>query len=132
MFTRLMRQEDIPQVMEWLRRIKDANLLDEDVLSYDTTNILCMYERNGAATKEPKLYVPVQTVYMLESLAPHPNLSPADFSRAIRDAVKAVSFEASRKGVGEIWFGSRDDNVNRLALMHGFEKVEYPLHRMKV
>jgi hypothetical protein len=125
-WVRKLVERDLPRFTQWITRIADANILDPSVVTYPATTVLC------AHTDKPRLYMPVQKVPMLESLAPAPDLSPLEFAECIKQLVKAVVMAAGNEGMREVYFLCKDDNVIKLAERHHFERLPYTVMRLKL
>lgn len=120
-----MRPEQQKEFVEWVNNTPE-NLFDRDILVYPTLSVLCSY--NGS----PVAYLPTQQALFLESLAVKQGASPMDTAQAFRDLVKGAELHASNKGIREMYFLCKDENVLKIAEHHGFERVPYPLVRMKL
>lgn len=118
-------EKDIPKLEKWLKDTAN-NLFDPDVLTYPQTTILAAHDT------EPIVYMPVQIAAVLESLAVRPGASPLEFASAIKELIKTVAFLSKTRGIHELYFVSKDENVNRLAAKHGFEEVPWKLLRLKL
>jgi N-acetylglutamate synthase-like GNAT family acetyltransferase len=125
-WVRPLEERDLPKLADWITRIADKNILDPDVLKYPETTVLC------AHTDKQRLFMPVQLAAMLESLAPAPDLTPMEFSECIKQLVKAVALAARGKGVHEVYFLCKDEDVVKLAKHHGFEELPYKTLRLKL
>lgn len=117
---------DIDQLLQWMNRIADKNLFDPEVLLYKSTATLV------AENEKVVLYAPLQTVVILESLAPNPEASELDVAVALRKVVDGVSLLSRLNGLSEVYFLSKDETVNRLAEHHGFERLDIPVLRLKL
>lgn len=122
---RYITQEDQKTFLEWVNTTAQ-NLYDPDILKYPTLKVLCSY--NGY----PVAYMPFQQTLMLESLAVKPNVSPIETGQAFRDLVKGAELHASGLGIKEIAFLCKDEQVISIAENHGFERLPWPLLRMKL
>lgn len=120
-----LRDEDQRTFIEWVNSTP-GNLWDQDVLKYPTLQVICAY--NG----RPVAFLPMQQAMMLESLAVSEKAPLLDKAQAFRDLVKAAELTASAKGIRELYFICRDDNVLKIAEGHGFERIVFPLVRMKL
>ena len=119
--------EELPEAFKWLKRIAEKNLIDWDVLTFPATTML-------KATDGGKniLHVPVQPVYMVESLGISPDASPLDTAKALSEVMQIVRWESQKAGQGEVYFLCSDEETKKFAEHHGFERVNIPLYRMKV
>jgi hypothetical protein len=112
----------IAKAVEWLARIREQSHLDTDVLTYPAT---CMLEAYIKGTGEPVLYMPIQHVYMMESLGPNPVASPVDIAKGLEEITKILSYDAHKSGIGEIYYPSTDPMVNAFAQRHHFSLMDY-------
>lgn len=117
--------QDQPKFIELVNSTAN-NLYDPDVLTYPTLRILKSYNSH------PVAFLPMQQALMLESLAVEPESSLMDRGQAFRDLVKGAQLHASSLGIKELYFLCKDENVLKVAEGHGFERVEYPVVRMKL
>lgn len=122
---RFAEPEDVKTCVDWLNATK-GNLYDPGILKYPTLRILCAY--NGA----PVAYLPTQRALFLESLAVNPEAPLLERAQAFRDLVKNSQLLASDGGIKELYMLCEDENVLKVAEGHGFERVPYPLVRMKL
>jgi hypothetical protein len=123
---RIARPEDAKEIGEWLTHT-EGNLFDPAILGYPTFRAVTSYNGEGNIA-----HLPSQQILMLESLAVKPGASLLDSAQAFRDLVKAMELLASSFGVKEIYFLCKDENVLKVAEGHGFERVSYPLVRLKL
>jgi hypothetical protein len=117
--------EDSERLVEWLNSTK-GNLFDPGILKYPTLRTLCSYDG------EPIAYLPTQRALFLESLAVNPAASLLDKGQAFRDLVKASELLASSDGIRELYMVCEDENVLRIAEGHGFERIPWPITRMRL
>jgi hypothetical protein len=124
---RSAEEKDAQTYIDWLGAASGINLVDYNVYSYPTCNT-AVVEKDG----EPVLMNSVHLVLMQEALAPKPGVSPMDMARALRGLHEALKGLAQKSGVKEIWFGCKDESTCKFAERHGFERVPFPVFRMKV
>ena len=122
---KLAGPEDAAQVVEWLNANK-GNLFDPSILKYPTLRILCAY--NGA----PVAYLPTQRALILESIAVNPSAPDLDRAQALRDLVKGSQVIASSEGIRELYLFGQDERVLKIAERHGFERLPWPILRLKL
>jgi hypothetical protein len=122
---KLATPDQTKQLVEWLNSTK-GNLFDPDILKYPTLRTLCSYNGENVA------YMPVQKALFLESLAVNPDSSLMDRAQAFRDLVKASELMASSDQIKEMYMICDDDNVLKVAEGHGFERIPWPVVRMKL
>jgi 1,6-anhydro-N-acetylmuramate kinase len=123
---RTTRAEDATEVGEWLCGTPN-NLFDPAILEYPTLRSVSSYDEDGNVA-----HLPSQQVLMLESLAVKPGISPMATGQAFRDLVKGQELLASSFGIREIYFVCKDEDVVRVAESHGFERIAFPVVRMKL
>jgi hypothetical protein len=122
---KLAGPDDAAALVEWLNATK-GNLFDAAILKYPTLRTLCSYDG------QPVAYLPTQRALFLESLAVNPTASLMERAQAFRDLVKASELLASSEGIRELYMLCADETVLKIAEGHGFERVPYPLVRMKL
>lgn len=122
---RYITPDDQKKFIEWVNSTPN-NLYDSGVLAYPTLNVLCSYNDS------PVAYLPVQQALFLESLAVKQGASPLETGQAFRDLVKGAELHASSIGIKELYFLCKDENVLKVAENHGFERIPWPLVRMKL
>ena len=120
-----LRDGDQKTFIEWVNSTPN-NLWDDAVLKYPTLRIICAY--NGA----PVAFLPVQQALILESLAVSDIAPLLDKAQAFRDLVKAAELHASAQQMRELYFICKDETVLKLAEGHGFERIEFPIVRLKL
>jgi len=122
-----MALADAPEMADWMAKLAHRNNLDADVLGYRATTV--MKASNGKAL----VYVPVQTVYMWESLALNPEASPLEIASALRALFTVVEYEGRKAGHGEQYFLCADEETCKFAEHQGLEKIEgLTLYRRKL
>ena len=119
-----IRPEDHGRFIELVNNTP-GNLWDPGILKYPTLRILHSY---GG----PSVFLPMQQVLMLESLAVEQSGSAMENAQAFKDLVKGAEQHASASGIRELWFTCRDEGVLKVAEGHGFERIEWPVVRMKL
>lgn len=113
-----MPAADIPQMAEWMARLAQRNNLDSDIFKYPATTTL--KASNGKAL----VYMPVQTVYMLESLAISPEASPLEVAAALRALFNVTEWEGRNAGHGEQYFLCADGETCAFAEHQGLEELK--------
>lgn len=111
------RPSDISTIDEWIRATPQ-NLFDADLLQY-SRNVAFMCAANG----DPILYMPVQSVFMLESLAVKPGATPLEIAKSIGVLIQTIIYKAEEKEFNEIYFLCRNETVNAYASRHGWETM---------
>lgn len=125
-YVRPARQSESRQFLEWSRSTED-NAFDPEAAARPSTFTLAAYTQES-----PTAYLPVAQVFMLESLAVKPGQTDLQTAVSIRELMKAVVLQAHIKGVGELYLVGSNPRTNAFAEDRGFEKVEYPVYRMKL
>ena len=115
------------EALAWFKRIADRNLIDWDVLTYPATTVL--KATNG---EKNLLHVPIQPVYMVESLGISPDASPLDTAKALYGVMQIVHWESKKAGHGEAYFLCRDQETVKFAEHNEMERINIPLFRFKV
>lgn len=123
---RIARAEDAKEIGEWLSKTP-GNLFDPEILDYPTFRAISAYNGDGNVA-----HLPSQQTLMLESLAVNPKMPIMEAAQAFRDLVKGQELLASSFGIREIYFLCQDENVLRIAEGHGFERIAFPVVRMKL
>lgn len=126
------RLNDRQKLVEWEAKGQN-NYFDPDVLSYPATTALVAHSDHII------LYLPVQKVIMLESLAINPEVgkdgkplvTDHEVSVALKEAVINLAFEGQVNGVGEIYFMGTNEQTNKFAAKHGFEQLPWVPYRIK-
>lgn len=124
---RTAEPKDAKNYSDWLKAASTINLVDYKVYEYPAINTVVV-EKNG----EPILMNSFHPVLMMEALAPKPGLSPMDEARALKQLFDGIKNIAAATGVKEIWFGCSDPRMDVFVQRHGFEKVSFPVYRIKV
>ena len=122
---RYITPDDAKLLIEWINNTPN-NLYDSDVLNYPTLKVLCAYGDRTIA------YLPMQQTLFLESLAVNQEASITEKAQAFRDLVKGAEVHASSLLIKEIYFACKDENVLAIAEHHGFERLPWPIVRMKL
>lgn len=125
MWVRPITEADLPKLSEWMHSTPD-NLFDKDVLRYPETTTLC------AHSGEPVMYLPVQAAAVLESIARKPDATPLEVAEALKQLLKVIVTLCSMRGIHEVYFLCKDENVVNLAKRHGFEEMPWKTLRMKI
>jgi hypothetical protein len=127
MNVRPAKPEEAKQVLQWSQANADKNGFDPMVLLYPTTDILAVENGNG-----PVLYMPVQLVGMLESVAPSPEASPEAVSHALLAAVRHIVGIGEKRGARELYFLASDPALAEQAERAGFERCEWPAYKLRL
>lgn len=124
-----LKLEFVPLSDAVVERLKTTpgNLFDPSILGYPTLQVLSAYNGNGSVA-----YLPIQRCLFLESLAVNQDSELMERAQAFRDLVKGSTLIASSHGIKEIYMLCEDENVLKVAEGHGFERIDYPLVRMKL
>lgn len=125
-FTRIikgdMNNPFVRQAVEWFARIANQSHFDPDVLLYPNTTLVQAFDKH---TQKPILYIPVHSVFMLESLGPNPEVGPEVIAQALAQVTKTAAWEAMKAGMGEIYMPCSDGNVIQFAEKHGYFRQTY-------
>lgn len=125
-FVRAARPEDARKFTDWSLETPD-NGFDPAVPKYPTTFVLCAYDKDG-----PLAYMPVQQVFMMDSVATRPGTSKGQIAMALKEFTQALVTQAHIKGVGEIYFLATEAGTNKMAGNQLFEKLPYEAYRVKI
>lgn len=125
-FVRPLQKNEIETFEAWMNANAERSLLDKGVFDYPTIRV--MAAMNGKVLG----YLPYHNVLMLESFSPNPDASDAEKAEACRQFIKTAYNVAWANGIREIYYFGNDEQLNRVAERHGFEKIEFPVFRMKV
>jgi len=125
-FVRPARPEDTKKFIDWSLETPN-NGFDPEVAKYPSTFVLCAYDKDG-----PLAYMPVQQVFMMDSVAGKPGASRMQIASALKEFTQALVTQAHVKGVGEIYFLATEDGTNKMAENQLFEELPYRAYRIKV
>ena len=126
MFVRLARPDEAKQFIEWATA-NPNNEFDPEVMRFPTTFTLAAYDKTGVLA-----YMPVQSPYMLESVASRPGLDKRLVASALKEFTQAVVTQAHAKGVGEIYFLGTDKDTDEFATNQVYERLPYTVYRLKL
>ena len=118
---------DADNYADWLEAASDINLVDKNVYSYPTCHTLTV-EKDG----DPVLMNSFQSCLVMEALAPKPWISPMTEARALKALFDGIKQIAESQGVKEVLFGCKDPRVDTFVTRHGFEKLTFPVYRIKL
>lgn len=104
-----------------------GNLFDPASGLYPTS--FTMVAENG---QTPIVFLPIQTVFLLESLGINPAASNKEIAVSLRKLINAITDFAETKGIGEIGFVCAESSTEQFAIRHGFEKMPWNFYRLKV
>ena len=110
----------------FLELIAEKSHLDRNVLNYPGVAILEAYHK-GDPNAPPITVCPVHPVLMMESLGQNPNASVSERAAALAQMVKYLHTIAMINNQAEIYFPCTDEDVNAMAMAHGFHRQEYTL-----
>ena len=125
-FVEKAQPEDRDELIKFMDSTPE-NLCDPKVFGYSSLTTL-------KAVKEgkPLVFLPIHTVFMLESLAICPNNGAVETATALAELVKIVRWEAVNAGHGELWFACKEASTQAFAEKHGFERVDVPMFKMRL
>lgn len=121
-----IKPEEFDILVQWLEAKRDKNNIDYKMLSYPKTAVLV------AGNGSPSLFMPVQPVFMLESLAPKPGIKAGEFVKCLNSLMKETEALARKHGIAEIYFFGTDERIEKLGPYVGFEKMDLPCYRLRV
>lgn len=121
-----IKPEEFDTLVKWLVEQQDKNYVDLGMLSYPKTAVLV------AGNGTPNLFMPVQPVLMLESLAAKPGISGRDFMKSLKCLVDSVKEIAAKQGIAELYFFIGDKRIEKLGHYVGFEKMDLPCYRLRL
>jgi hypothetical protein len=116
---------------EWVTRISDINLADPEIFAYPNTRILRAYQEEGGK-RTSCLYMPEQTVRVLESLAPRPGSEGLMEAGALKAVMSDVISRAERDGIRELMFQCIDPRVHKFIQKYGWYESKIPLFRYRI
>lgn len=120
--------EQAVEFVDWVWKSRHVNCFDPDVVSYPRSTMLWAADSDG-----PLLYLPIQPVLMLESLAPRPELSPRKEAIALWQLGLMLESISKETGMQETYFLCKDDTVADICKQHGFSEMEgYRILKKKV
>ena len=119
-------EEDMSLFAQWEFSTPD-NLLDPDIAGYPGLRILAVTRE-----EQPKIYVPFHPVFMIESLAHDPDITPMQNARALKKAQDDLEFMATSYGIKEIYWQCGDKSLIDLAVRRGYEVVTNTVLRKKL
>lgn len=125
-FVRPARAADSEQFINWSRNT-NQNLFDPEVVKYPTTSVRVAYNGNG-----PLVYAPIQQPLFLEALAINPENSVIDTALALKVITQDAVSQCYARGSGELYFVCAEPSTEAFAQKHGYEKVPWPLYRMRL
>lgn len=125
-FVRPVQQNEGQLYFDWARE-NPVNEFDPDVALFPSSNTWCAYDKDG-----PLAYQTVQQPFMLESLAPRPGATKYQIAIALKELTENVITQAHIKGVGEIYFLGTDADTDAMAGNQIFERLEFPVYRVKL
>jgi hypothetical protein len=114
------------EIAEWLIA-NPKNAFDPAILTYPTLRIVTSYTDGGNIA-----HLPSQQALVLESVAMNPKADAVYKPQAIRDLVKGQQLLASTFGIREMYFIASDPTVLEIAVNHGFERIAFPVVRLKL
>lgn len=110
---------------EWIAKGED-NYFDPAVMSYPVTTPLALRSKSKTI-----MYVPVQKVFMMESLAINPEATNHEIAVALRELIVTVAYQSQQLGQGELYFMGTNEKTNEFALKHGLEELPWKAYRMR-
>jgi hypothetical protein len=121
-------EEQAKQFIDWVWQSRHINCFDPDIVGYPRTIMLRAEDNDG-----PLLYLPVQPVLMLESLAPKPGISERKEALSLWKLGQLLEDISRKTGIQEQFFLCKDDRVADICKAHGFTELEgYRILRKKI
>jgi hypothetical protein len=125
-FVRPTRPDEAQMYFNFATSTPD-NLFDPAVAAYPSSINLCAYSQDGII-----LFAPVQQPFFMDALAFSPTSGHIDRAVAMKEVVQALVTQAHIKGIGEIYFYCKEPSTQAFAEKNGFEKINFPLYRMRL
>lgn len=122
----LATAEDAPLFTKWITNTP-LNMFDPDIAKYPSLRTLRI-DVDG----KPTLYVPFHPVFMVESLAHAPDVSPRQNAYALAKFHYTIEDLARTYGIAETYWMCRDQSLIKFAERHGYELVTCSVLRKKV
>lgn len=132
-FVRPATSDDADNFIKWSVANR-GNEFDPEAPQYPDSFTLCAYDLEG-----PLAYLPVQepqfspqSPLFLESLAVRPGASTREVAVALKELLQACVMIGHMKGTGEIYFLGTNEDTNRFAENTIFEKLPWPVYRLRL
>lgn len=122
-WVRKAEKRDAAQIGQWL---ENQSFVDRNVFFYPQTTVL------AAHNSQPLIYMPLQLVAMLESLAINPQATRLEIAAAIAELARVSVFMARERGVKEIYFLATNDDTAAYAKRNHFEELPHKVYRLKI
>ena len=127
-----MVKEDWENFISWVWEARKINNFDPDVVSYPRS-VMLTADKETENTSEPILYLPIQPVLMLESLAPKPGITPREEALALWRLGELLEQITKDTGLQEHYFICKDDRMADYCSKHGFTEMKgYRLLKKKI
>lgn len=127
-FVRPATPEDASLFLEWQRT--NSNFDPEAVLAPDSFTLVA-FNKEGIVA-----FLPVQSPkvdpFFLESIAFKPGFTEREQASVMREFVQAAVTLGFLKGTREIYFLADTEDTAAFAERHGFEKVPWPVYRLRL
>jgi hypothetical protein len=142
-FVRPATEADALVFLDWAITNKDKNDFDPAAPLYPGSFTFCAYDEDGPLAFMPfqqplaidgvteKRPVRENPIY-LEGLATRPGISRQDMARALKELLQMAVTMCHIQGRGEIYFLGTDEETDALAANHLFEKLPYPVYRLRM
>lgn len=122
----LAQPSDAALASEWMTSTKD-NLFDSEILTYPSLRIL-----KASVNGEPSAFLPMQPVFVLESIAHRPDITPRENAYCLRKLQDQIEETARSYGIREVYWVCRDESLINFSEHHGYRKMPGTLMRMKI
>jgi hypothetical protein len=106
--------------------LQDKPGLDPLIFTYPATTILV------AEDGTDKVFMPVQTCYIMETLGYKEGISNLSLAAAMKQFVSVLVWESGKSGFGELLFLGNNEETNKFAENNDFEELPYKCYRLKV
>lgn len=100
---------------------------DAEVAARPDTFTIAAYDKQKVIA-----YMPFHQPIMLETIAFNPEATELEKVSAMKELIQFVVAQCHLRGVSEIYFLGSDKSTNEFAQNHIFERVDYPVYRVKI
>ena len=98
---------------------------DDTFLNYPSTTILV------AEDGKDSVYMPVQTVYLMETMGIPPGTPDIAIAKAMKQFVSILVWESRKVGQGEILFFGNNQQTIDFACNNNFEEMPFKIYRLR-
>jgi hypothetical protein len=134
-YVRPAKPSDVSEFLEW-EMAGTTNEFDYQSPLYKSSFTLCAFDTSGNLA-----FLPIQQTvlapdtdlkFMLESICFRPEISDLTKASCVKELIQSIVFLGHTRGIGEIYFVGTDTSTNTLAEKYGFEKLPWPVYRLKL